>query len=307
MPIIVTNCTARKRGGKHALALKPEMIGATLLDTIANWRSAASGRSADRAAADLYYGRSIAEARRSASSAKASLFFVSAGMGLISAERRTPAYDLTPAQMGGGLASALQMHGASADAWWSLLSDNGLSRLIRAQPEQLILVALPATYLRMLALDLAKVPPADVERLRIFTSPAGGDEVPETLRTAVMPYDERLESVDKFSGTRADFPQRALRHFVEELRGVGESMEISRSLVERALKLYSLRKVPERKRLDDAQIRALITTRWHSCQGRSSRLLRVLRDEELVACEQKRFAQLWREVHHEMSRTSSQE
>ncbi len=301
MPIIVTNCTARKRGGKHTLAFRPEMVGATLFDTIGNWRSAASERSAERPAADLYSGRSISEARRSAGSAQAALFFVSAGMGLIPAERRIPAYDLTPVQADGGLASALLRHGASAQAWWSLLWDNGLSHLIRDRSEQLILIALPATYLRMLALDLAEVLPAEVSRLRIFTSPAGGEEVPKALRTAVMPYDERLESVKSFAGTRADFPQRALRHFIEELQGVDESLEDSRSLVESSLKSYDLRETPERKRLDDAQIKTLIISRWDSCLGRSTRLLRVLRDEELVACEQKRFAQLWREVRNEIS------
>lgn len=153
----------------------------------------------------------------------------------------------------------------------------------------------------MLALDLAKVRPDEAGQLRIFTSPAGASEVPASLRSAVMPYDDRLESVAAFAGTRADFPQRALRHFIECLDGTAASLEASRAMVENSLNAYELRQIPERRRLDDEQVKALIIQRWDSCQGRSAQLLRALRDQELVACEQGRFAQIWRELRHEMT------
>lgn len=301
MPVIVTNCTAKKRGAKAALVMDASLVGPTLADTVAQWQAAVAGCTAVRSAMDVYMGRSISEARRAAHNLNASLYFVSAGMGVVAAEAKIPAYDLTPVQVSGGLALALAQHQATPAEWWHLLSGLGLSRLIRTLADEQVLVALPATYLKMLALDLAEIRPIDVARLRIFTSPAGMVEIPATLRPIVMPYDERLESVTGFAGTQADFPQRALRHFVEELKGTGKSLQASRVLIVNSLASHTTRRTPLRKRLDDSQLKALIRQRWNSCQGRSTQLLRALRDEELVACEQGRFVQLWREIGKELS------
>lgn len=305
MPVIVSNCTARKRGIKSALIMDANLVGPALADTVAQWQAAVASCTAVRTALDLYTGRSISEVRRAAHHLNASLHFVSAGMGVVQAEAKIPAYDLTPVQASGGLALALAQHQATSAQWWHLLSRVGLSRLIRTRVDEQVLVALPATYLKMLALDLAEIRPEDAVRVRIFTSPAGLIEIPVTLRHTVMPYDERLESVTGFAGTKADFPQRALRHFVEELNGAGKSLQASRVLVTNSLALYTTRHTPQRKRLDDNQLKALIRQRWDGCQGRSTQLLRALRDEELVACEQRRFAQLWREIGKEASSTTN--
>lgn len=304
MPVIVTNCTAKKRGAKAALVMDAGLVGSTLADTVTQWQAAVASCTALRTAMDLYTGRSITEVRRAAHHLNASMHFVSAGMGIVSADVKIPPYDLTPVQSSGGLALALAQHRATPAQWWQLLSGAGLSRLIRTRANEQVLIALPATYLKMLALDLAEIRSEDTTRVRIFTSPAGIAEIPEALRPTVMPYDERLESVTGFAGTRADFPQRALRHFVEELNGSGKNLQASRVLVTNSLASYTTRHTPQRKRLDDSQLKALIRQRWDSCQGQSTQLLRALRDEELVACEQSRFAQLWREVGRDVSSTT---
>ncbi len=305
MPVIITNCTAKKRGAKAALVMDASLVGTTLADTVIHWQSAVAGCTAIRSAIDLYMGRSISEVRRATQHLNASLHFVSAGMGIVPAEVKIPPYDLTPVQSSGGLALALTQHQATPAQWWYLLSSAGLSRLVRAQANEQVLVALPSTYLKMLALDLAELRSEDAARMRIFTSPAGMVEIPQTLRPNVMPYDDRLESVTGFAGTKADFPQRALRHFVEELNGTGKNLQASRVLVTKSLASYATRHTPQRKRLDDSQLKALIRQRWDSCQGRSTQLLRALRDEELVACEQSRFAQLWREIGKEETSTAN--
>lgn len=287
-----------------AIRLGEEMIGGDLASTVANWKAAVSQSrfSSQLPAQLLYTGRAVVAAKRASRSAKASLFFVSAGMGLVPAEEPIPAYDLTPANAQGGLASALRRHASSAAEWWSALSNDALSQLISTRAEDVVLVALPATYVRMVALDLSRLHTRAAGRLRIFTSTAGQVDVPDVLRPAVMPYDERLETVPGFAGTRADFPHRALCHFVEKLAGLSYSMHEGRGLVEGALRTHCLRSVPKRRRLDDSAVRALIASRWWSCEGRSAQLLRALRDEEAVACEQSRFAQLWREVREQMAR-----
>jgi hypothetical protein len=305
MYVLVTNCTARKRGTAEAVTLTPDLFGPTLRATTANWQRVVKARGKICPAGDLYVGRSITEAQSAATTVGAApLVFVSAGLGMVRSDDPIPAYDLTPADAGGGLARALAKFAASPVEWWGELSGHGLSRLIRERSSAIFLVALPATYLRMLRDDLSRCRLEDVSRLRLFTSVAGAASIPALLQPSVMPYDERLETVDTFDGTRGDFPQRAMRHFVEVLHGHRLSLEEGRRSVEHALATLGWREVPERKRLDDSQIKSLIADRWDDCSGQSSRLLRALRDEELVACEQGRFASLWREVRSELrSRT----
>lgn len=283
-----------------ALVMDASLVGPTLAVTVTQWQAAVASCTDLQTAIDLYKGRSIVEVRRASLRLKAPLHFVSAGMGIVPADAKIPHYDLTPVQSSGGLALALAQHQATPAQWWRLLSDVGLSRLIRMHADEQVLVALPATYLKMLALDLAEIRPEDAVRVRIFTSPAGMAAIPATLQPTVMPYDERLESIRGFAGTKADFPHRALRHFVEELNGTEMSLQASRESVTNSLALYAMRHVPQRKRLDDRQLKALIRERWGSCQGQSTKLLRALRDEELVACEQSRFAQLCREIRKEV-------
>jgi len=301
MPVIVTNCTAKKRGAKAALVMDASLVGPTLAVTVTQWQAAVASCTVSHAAIDMYKGRSVVEVRRASHHLSAPLHFVSAGMGIVPASAKIPSYDLSPVQSSGGLALALAQHRATPAQWWCLLSNAGLSRLIRQQADEQVLVALPGTYLKMLALDLAEIRPEEAVRVRIFTSPSGIEGIPATLRPAVMPYDERLESVRGFAGTKADFPQRALRHFVEELNGTEMSLQDSRESVTNSLALYNRRHVPKRKRLEDSELKALIRDRWSSCQGQSSKLLRAVRDEELVACEQSRFAQLCREIRNEVT------
>lgn len=284
------------------MRLTAELIGDTLLDTIANWRKAVKSRSQTRPAGTVYTGRSAVESRRAVQSAGGILYFVSAGMGLINASDEIPAYNLTPVQVDGDLAAVFTKHRVGPVEWWNALTENGISRLIREWPTEKILVALPATYLRMLNFDLIQCQQSDVSRIRIFTSQAGKLATPDFLRHCVMPYDERIETMREFCGTRADFPQRAMRHFIEVLKGQSQDLDEGRNRVVEALSTCGWRKTPKRRRLEDAEIKVLINAHWKDCQGRNSLLLRALRDDELVACEQSRFNQLWREVKSDLHR-----
>jgi hypothetical protein len=299
MTILITSCSARKRIKGNELCLSPEQVGADLNETITNWRRAVSERSNLYKAKDLYAGRSVTEASRAAAFLGSPLFFISAGMGVVGADEMIPAYNLSPVESSGGLSVALRRHSVSASDWWSNLSSNALSQMIRRQDKHLLLIALPASYLRMLSTDLLSCLKGDVNRIRIFTSSAGIQELPDFLHAAVMPYDERLETVFQFTGTRSDFPQRAMRHYVENLKAHKLNLIESRDLVEKFIVTCGRRKVPNRRRLNDSQIKSLISDRWNNCWGQSSKLLRALRDDEMVACEQGRFTQLWREVKNE--------
>jgi hypothetical protein len=115
-----------------------------------------------------------------------------------------------------------------------------------------------------------------------------------------MPYDQRLDSICSYKGTRGDFPQRALLHFVKKLNGHFFEATISTEMVRNVMIAGKTIQLPKRKKLDNSQISQIIESNWLSSGGRATQLLRVLRDKELVACEQSRFSSLWREVQTKM-------
>jgi hypothetical protein len=278
------------------------MFGGSLASTARHWRAALAKQAIRIRARNLYAGRSFAEANRVAALTGADLYVVSAGLGVVSADDEVPAYDLTVTASPGGLNSALARHSATPADWWANLCDGaGLAELISANAHSLVLLALPSSYARMIAADLVRLSEKNCRRLRIFTSPVGRAEIPCVLQPSTMPYDERLESLPPWAGTRADFPQRALRHFVECLGGHRLELGEARRAVETALSTCGIRHIPMRTRISDDEVRRLIRRAWIGHEGKASRLLRFLRDEAQVACEQGRFAELWREVREEMN------
>jgi hypothetical protein len=148
--------------------------------------------------------------------------------------------------------------------------------------------------------DLANVRPSDAKKLRIFTSQLGRRAVPANLEFCVIGYDERLEGLRGFDGTRADFPQRALRHFIDVVKGHDQSLDSAHRSVAKALASLSIRSLPVREKKSDEEIMDLLRKDWTVYGGSAGRLLRGLRDDALVACEQSRFSQLWRQVRAEL-------
>jgi hypothetical protein len=220
-----------------------------------------------------------------------------------------PKYDLTVGtRTNDNLRAAMVQAEFSSAEWWDILSKRvgiaaPLTGLVRSRPRSVILLALPASYLHMVSNDLALVRGQAARRLRIFTSEAGRAAVPAQLRPCVLPYDDRLESLKGYAGTRADFPQRALKHFVETLQGHQRPLDQAHAAVQAALAELPRRTVPTRQKRSDDQIKAILKKMWSHHQGSSTRLLRHLRDEALIACEQSRFRTLWHQVR--MNRLSS--
>ena len=307
--MLITNCTGRKlhKGGASVLDLTPH-IGS--IDGLAiAWRAALDSVGSRHIARDLYGGRAIREAEAAATFMGAPLYVVSAGLGLISVADVIPAYDLTVAATGATLLPTLGRLGLTPKDWWRALNGNlgdasPIAALIKRHPGSVTYIAMPATYLNLIADELAALPALDRHRLRIITSPAWQREASPALVSQSLPYDERLESTS-FAGTRADFPQRALRHFVQALGGNALSIEDGRAVVAEAMTMLTLKVLPERRRCTDIEICSLLRQHWKSNGGSSSRLLRVLRDDLLIKCEQTRFRDLWRSIHAEMESSTS--
>jgi hypothetical protein len=303
-PVVVTNCTTRKRAPHPPVSLPAGSVREPLLELARRWDRLLRKAPKVTAVGDLYVGRAIVESKSVTRSLGADLYIVSAGLGLVREMDLVPNYDLTVGTSNGPLNSALKSSGKDSTHWWALRTKRveaagSLANLVCSMPNRKILIALPATYLQMVADDLGMIDADAAKRLRIFTSEAGRAKVPNHLLHCVLPYDERLESLDDYQGTRAEFPQRALRHFVEVLEGHQLALCDAHMAVSAALARLKKRKAPTRQKATDDQIASMLRAQWFVHAGSSTRLLRYLRDKALVACEQSRFQTIWRAVHAE--------
>ena len=238
-------------------------------------------------AESLYAGRSVQDAKRAAARVNARLMFASTGLGLVEGDFPSPLYNLTVGNDADSIRDALASLDASPSDWWTRL--NGRYRMEAPIAE----IASKATV-DLIRNDLLAIDKSSRGKLRIFTSRPGVEKLPEPFKKFAMPYDERLESTT-YAGTRADFPQRALRHFVEN-NWVAYSSDDSQQAVTVAMGRLKMTARVSRRRASDEEVISLLKSAWTRHDGSSSRLLRYLRDDALVSCEQSRFRGLWVEL-----------
>jgi hypothetical protein len=157
----------------------------------------------------------------------------------------------------------------------------------------------------MLTPDILGLSEAELGRVRIVSGVAPGEVHPD-LSPFLMPYDERLEDPgSQWRGTRSDFAARATRHFAEQIvpsLAAGDA-QAHRAAVEASLAAWTRPAAPKRERRSDEEILALLRTHWEATGGRSGRLLRVMRDDLGIACEQGRMAGLVNRVRLERTAT----
>ncbi|TBB81003.1 hypothetical protein [Rhizobium ruizarguesonis] len=295
MTVIITACTMRKRFSPDPALIAASLSKGSLHSVGQDWRSRIAKAVGVAEARDLYAGRGMMEAKKAAAEAEATLFIASAGLGLVEASDVIPSYDLTVAK---GLPSSIMSKlppGTTEEGWWDQIAmKEGVARFdARLKGDQAhLLVALPASYLKMLGGFLKALPAFKEGRLRVFTGSKQYEIDPE-LKPYHMPYDRRLDG-GPAPGTLGDFAQRALRHFVtrilpvsltEDAKGHAEQVTLAQAGWERPTSKSGAR-------LNDDELLQTIRTEWDSVHGRSTQLLRKLRDELGIACEQGRFARL---------------
>lgn len=305
MTLVITTCTNRKRkpipDHLHASAL----LQGEMTDVAEEWARRLASASDLYPASDLYGGRGFREAVLAADILDGDLLVASAGLGLVEARSKVPAYACTILTDATDSIVARTRGPFAAGRWWSALAlvsphHRGLAELTR-RSTGLICAALSDSYLDMLSADLVALPKPVLGRLRIFTR-APADKAVPILRSFVMPYDDRLDGPDSpIRGTRGDFAGRALRHFAEHIAtgADGRTAAEHSAAVAAALDGWDMPPRFDRDRLDDAAILDVIRSGWEAARGSSTRLLRQLRDERGVACEQGRFAALARQVRAE--------
>jgi hypothetical protein len=310
MTIVLTNCTNRKRG-LISPGLTSESLDRGSIDTVAKqWLDRLINAPAENIARETYCGRSFRDAEASATSLKCSLYVVSAGLGIVNSEQKVPVYSLTvSSESTNSIWSKVSDH-KSSNAWWSKMVKgnpfgSSLIDTLELHPDDLILLALSRPYIELLQDELLNCSPQQQQRLRFFGKKLNS-ALPTSLVGNWMPYDDRLDCAGQdFSGTQSDFAQRALRHFVTEVLNMHQNGDASThySAVLELLSPFNRREIPKRQRLSDEEISTAIHNNWERGKGQSSTLLRIIRRELGIACEQSRFRTIYHTVKNTMEST----
>jgi hypothetical protein len=298
--LIITTCTNRKRRPVSDGLHMGTLASARIPELAAEWASRLTGAATRFPAMEIYGGRSFREAVLTAETLTANLMVVSAGLGLIYASTKVPAYACTIAMNADDSVSSRIDGSFSAAAWWAALRERSPFRVAlheaARQQDGLIFGALSEAYLEMTSAEFLALPDATLSRLRLFTR-APLDRVTPGLRPYVMPYDDRLDGPDSpVPGTLSDFASRALRHFAGLISDDIRSAAYHASTVSSALAGWRYPTKVSRVRYDDAGLLALMREHWDCERGFS---LERLRHEFNAACEQGRFAALVRIIRNE--------
>ena len=294
---IVTNCSSVKR--RKDTPLVPSLSCRTLEQLARAWVEKLNKAKTLEPVIDTYGGRTFKEAILASKLVNGELRVISAGLGLVETNQKIPNYNLTISTGEGSIAKWLKDKGLTSKDWWMTLNNhlnktNSLNDLVRKSSG--VIFALPSSYIKLIQAELDSLSLADRKKIYIITSEAGQKILDKQLRERCLPYDERLNGAINFQGTRNDFPQRALKHFVEQVDF--KNIPFTESKAKVSVFLSNLKKpnLPVREKATNKEIQRLIKINWKKFNGKRDPLHRFLRDEVLVSCEQKRFGVLWNEV-----------
>jgi len=260
-------------------------------------------------AEELYQGRAFLEALKVSETTKSPLYVVSAGLGLLRADKKIPSYSLTVSP---GTADAIQNRctdtGFSAADWWTKLTARlglqyPLAHLIGGSKSRLWLLALPRNYYELVIDDLGQLSDRQLERVRIV-GPQLDKSEHRVLDACLLSIDDRLNGPDSpLPGTQTDFAQRAARFTYDTvIRGNLEGgVTAHRRAISRRLSAMRPATRHKRQSLSDEAIMRKIEKLWRVADGKSGRMLRVLRDKEQIACEQGRFNGLFKSVRKSLN------
>ena len=255
------------------------------------------------AAHQMYMGRAIREAVRAASLVAGELYVLSAGLGLVHANDTIPAYEATISGTSDNNPIRRRGNGIeTSQEWWgyltrSLGAPSPLRRLVESSAnETIVVMAISRPYLLMVAKELSGLSDQDLQRVRILMhgAPKG---LPEALMPVVISYGAQFDGPDSpLPGTKADFVQRAAVHFVENVinsqnAGTCDDHQLG---VNDSLMSMAFPSMPARRRMADDDLIRLIRECLPAVDHQSSRMLRHLRDNLMVSCEQGRFQDLFK-------------
>lgn len=309
--IVVTTCTNRKRGPVPPLLRASSLKAGSQDDILHEWRSRLLKHPPVERASNIYCGRAFSEACAASDETFGSLWIISAGLGLVFKDDMISPYNFTISGSGqDSVLPKIKGDNFSPSRWWTALNDSKnlghpISRLVSENPSRLIVIALSQAYAGLIQQDLLTLSDRDLFRVRLIGLSIKHLLDPR-LQALVMPYDERFDGSGGTNlGTRSDFAQRAMRHFVTAILPAASydgDLEVHKELVQDYLSTLSWRQIPKRERLCDQEIMDAILRNWSASSNTSSKMLRIIRDLERIACEQSRFQRLFKLVKEKVSR-----
>jgi len=296
---LITSCSNRKSIPEKNRVSSAQLSEGSLTNVANSWKILLKDQSPKISASELYKGRGFLEATRAVTKLNADHWVISAGLGLIKTDQKVPGYDLTVSGNGTtSIRKRITSGDFSSQAWWKEINHKGVEKnslagLISRSPETLFIFAIPNNYFYMIITDLGALTPKELENVRIIGPTKKA--IPDQFKALCLPYDERLDGPKSpIRGTRSDFPQRSVHHFAEYIfpKSKSGSAKKHAGLVSSSMEKMEYPCIPLRDKKTDPEILALIDKNWEKASGYTGRLLRILRDDELVACEQGRFKDL---------------
>ena len=313
---VIVTCTKDKR-----FVVEPDCELRTLgkgpmSNRIREWQRRLSGRNRERVKVDqLYAGDhwSVVQSLRSTRFG-IEVWVCSAGYGLVSMGDKITPYSATFTPTHADSVCRNVSDCAKSDAprtWWRGMTKwkahtrrhpRSLQKLAEHYPNRAMLVVASEVYLRAIADDLRAALDAfsDPNLLSIVSS---GSRTLPGLTQHLVPCDARLQRL--VNGARGSLNTRIAAKILTEARNVPRLSTLKR----RFQKL--LAQQPEMERYDrtplsDKEVRRFITASLRKDENlRHTRLLRMLRDRG-NACEQSRFASLYREVQEQRDDNSKE-
>lgn len=297
--LVVTTCSASKR---FAADVRVGALSSGPQQTVeADWLALVSGAKPAGPAVEVYRGRAFGLALRAARAIGADVGIVSAGLGYITGASEIPSYDITLQGRSAGSVRTRVNGSFDSAGWWNAvrLGPFATGFAVDAADRPLVLACVSRPYAEMFGSELLEAV-GDPRNVRIFGLNVAS-ALPERLRPAALPYDERLSSVG-MTGTRVDFAQRALLHYVGSILPAGEPLGVERKMVAAALSDVRAVPAPLRTRLSDEAIRERIRALVGEFGPKRTRILAHLRAVEMISCEQSRFGSLFESIERELRR-----
>lgn len=296
--LVITNCTNRKRSSSADIVEARSLIHGSVRQVVGKWIKRLSHQPLPNMAIDTYCGRGFCEAMRTAEILNATFMVASAGLGLVRSDTYIPRYNATVTVSSEDNVLSKLSNG-SAQAWWDELNiTSPFATTFCTKKFDLVLIGVAKPYFALLQPFLEALPDSERKKIRLFLR-APASNLPVKLQKSLMPYDARFDSpLGPVPGTQSDFPQRAMRHFSEIIVGLNTYRDSTShaQIVEKHLSTLIIPARPQRQRLSDNEVVQLLNKHWDSAGGLSARMLRLLRDDLQVACEQKRFQSLFNAV-----------
>ncbi len=245
---------------------------------------------------NVYARRGFQLAVQAAQALDSRINVLSAGLGYLRAGTEIPGYNLTVSLGQASSVPSLVTERFDPPAWWRGVQKSPFASSLTtpALIASRVLVPLSEPYAKLVMEDLVALAQAGCE-LRLFGSSLS-KHLPDLLHPYVMPYDERLSEIN--SGTKVDFPQRALLDYATHIGSQKLSRVDDQKAVQKRLRTVGEqpRTKPHRTRSSDAELKDIICKAIPEIGRSKSKLLAHLRRDLGVACEQDRFSRLFAEL-----------